>query len=211
MSIPDGLTKLVISGGLGAGAEKWACSLWLDGYTAGTGSGSIDLDALEINTQWVAFRTAVLACMTADDNFNQLDSYYYEGNVAVAHKQKTGSHPGTVSSNVHPFQIAGVLTLRTANATRSGRGRIYLPTHAIPIFTTGQLSGSQLNTCADTLAAWMSTFAESSPLITPVVVSQTHGTKSAITSVENDLILDTQRRRRSKLTSARHAAAVTQH
>jgi hypothetical protein len=102
-----------------------------------------------------------------------------------------------------------VLTLRTANATRSGRGRIYLPFVAQTLVAaTGMLPSTNVNNLVDTFALWIS---EQITLGTnvPVVVSQSQSVVRTIVAVDADLVPDTQRRRRNKLTSARHTHTVS--
>jgi hypothetical protein len=162
------------------------------------------------NTTYTNFRTQLLSVLGSVDNYDRLDSYRYSGGVAVEHHSVDFSHPGTGSAAVRlPTQNCCVLTLRTANATRSGRGRIYLPFVAQTLVAaTGMLPSTNVNALVDTFALWIS---EQITLGTnvPVVVSQSQSVVRTIVAVDADLVPDTQRRRRNKLTSARHTHTVS--
>lgn len=207
MSIPDGVTKFTFSGSLMSGVERWACSLYLDGYAQPPGSGSFDVSLLDTTTSWTDFRNAFLAQMIANDALTSYDAYWYQGGVAVAHAQQVVSHPGTGGTMHGPLQTAMVMTLRTATATRSGRGRIYLPCDAAAISgTTALFTSTVVNDIVDKLAAFLTS--TNTGTTSPVVVSQTQTQSRLIVSVDADYVPDTQRRRRNKLTSARHTHAV---
>lgn len=221
MAIPDGVTKVVYSGSLAGTLERWAFSLYFTGYTNGGANDLVlsDWDTGAPNTQ---FRDAFLAMMATADSFTQLDSYFYTGGVAVNHQTLVVSHAGTgAGTGLLPKQCAVALTLRTAVSTRRTRGRIYLPCTDIPISgSTGLALSTTINNAVDKLANMLDSH-KIAGLNQPVVVSQglsVHRDGSpnttwtpfttTITSVDADYVVDTQRRRRNKLTSARHSAAV---
>lgn len=208
MAIPDGITKLTISGTLAGGAENFAFSLYLNGYAAPPLSGYFDPATLDSSTSFAAFRDKVLSLNRPDMVITAYDAYYYQGGVAISHLHATVSHPGLTNGTAMPLQLACVLTLRTALATRSGRGRIYLPMTAGVIATPSYLfSSAGINQAVDALATWF-TFIKAVPGLSAVVVSQTHSSSTAITSVDADTVPDTQRRRVNKLSAPRHSASV---
>lgn len=208
MGVPNSLTKLVISGSIAGGLERFAFSLWFSGYTAGGTAGGLDPTTLDGSTGFGAFRAAVLGLMRPEDSLDSYDAYFYTGGVAVTHEQASVAHAGTSSGSTHPPQIAVVMTLRTAVATRSGRGRIYLLASGVTIDpTTRRVSLSQVGAAVDGLAQFLRGV-DASGGGTAVVVSQTHTSFSPIVSVDADQIADTQRRRRNALTSPRHVMAL---
>jgi hypothetical protein len=209
MAVPDGMTKLVVSGTLAGGTEKFAFSLWHSGYNAPGTTGGIDLTLLEADAVWQAFITNLEVLMTTGDSITQYDAYWYQGGVATAHSQLAVTHAGTGAANGAPCQIALVLTLRTALATRSGRGRIYLPTrNIITVGSSGHLSSAaNLNTVCDKLRDYCRSVATGG-IVHVVVVSQTHSFTNPVTSISADDIPDTQRRRRNKLVGTVHTATV---
>lgn len=209
MGVPNGVLKLVYSGLLASGAERWACSLWFNGYTDIGGSSGTSYDGTHesTGTAYVAWRTAMLQLMRPEDSMQQVDAYFYSGGVATQHATAPAVHAGAGSVNTMPTQVAAVMTLRTALATRSGRGRIYLPARAVGVTpASGLFSGTLVNTAVDTLASWFT--AQKAAGFPAVVVSQTHGTFQPITTVDADGRPDIQRRRANKLVSTRHSAAV---
>lgn len=208
MPIPDGVTKLTFSGTAASGVEKWACSLYFTGFTKPPADGSLDPAGLDSSTQWSSFVTALRAIITADTSLTSYDVYYYEGGEATAHAQAIVSHPGTATGVVHPLQTAAVMTLRSANATRSGRGRIYLPANGVGMASDHTMSTVTINAAVDALATYLSAVQLTGGVL-PVVVSQTRSQTFPIISVDADYIADTQRRRRNKQTSARHTAVVS--
>lgn len=206
--IPDGTTKLTVSGTLAAGKESFACSFYFVGYTEYPATGSLLASGLDSSSPWSTFITAWCACMTTDDVITEYSVYYYSGGVAVSTQNQSVTHAGTVSTESHPKQIAAVLTLRTALSTRSGRGRVYIPATGVNVSSSsGACNTTQVSTCVDDLALFLS--AIDSGGVHGVVVSQTMGVANKITQVDCDQVLDTQRRRRNRITSARHIHAVT--
>jgi hypothetical protein len=207
VGIPDGVTRTVYSGTLCTGAERWAFSLWwfrtgpiiAFDYSAGEPS----------DAAYLAWRAAFLAFMRPEDAFTQLDSYLYAGGAAIQHTQTTFSHVGTSSAETLPPQCSLVLTLRTALQNRSGRGRIYVPFRGAALSTTlGTATSTIPNLASDKLAAYMDSMHAITPALHSIVVSPTTSSFQPITAVDNDLVVDTQRRRRNKMVSARHTAAV---
>lgn len=209
MAIPDGATKLVVSGTLAGGTEKFAFSIWHSGYPDPHGGSPIDLDLLDADAVWLAFINNLAVLMTTGDAITQYDAYWYSGGVATSHGQKIVAHAGTGASTGAPCQISTVLTLRTALATRRGRGRLYLPTrNIITSGATGHLSSAaNVNTVCDKFRDYCNEV-ETGGTVHVVVCSQTGGFMTPVRSISVDDIPDTQRRRRNKLVGTVHTAAV---
>lgn len=202
MPIPDDVTHFVISGS-NPGGEAFAFGYWI-GIRSGLPVGGLDSQAL-----WSTFRTELLNHMGPDQVITDYDTYAYSGGALVEHDHESVNHPGVDTTGALPLQVACVLTMRSDVLTRSGRGRLYLPTSGFSIMGgSGHLfASSVVNSLVDKFAAWLSTYSATGA--DPVVVSRTHGVMHTITSVDADLVPDTQRRRRNKLTSARHSAPVS--
>lgn len=206
MAIPDGVTRVVYSGHTAGTSESWAFGLWLKDTTGIAQDYNPGEPTAATYLNW---RNSFLALMRPEDHLTDLDSYLYSGGVATTHTHATVSHAGTASAATLPPQCAVVLTLRTSLATRSGRGRMYLPYWGEAIDTTTRLgNATAINAAVDALALWINNLTASTPTTTGVVVSQTHGTTATITSIDADNVIDTQRRRRNKLTSTRHSHTV---
>ena len=206
MPIPNGVTRVVFSGTLANGLEKWAFGLW---WFRPSGIAFDFSTGEPTATSYLAFRSAFLNVMRPEDSFTDLDSYLYSGGAATQHTHATVSHPGTSSAATLPCQCSIAITLRTALATRSGRGRIYVPYDGASVSTTTRTGDStKIDTLVDALADYYTNVIAVSVGTIPVVVSQTLASYNQITSVDADYVIDTQRRRRNKLTSARHSNAV---
>jgi hypothetical protein len=208
MTIPDGVTKFVISGTLANGAESWACGLWFTGYGPAGAEGGLDPDIDSAGTNWTDWRDAILQRMSPDSAIRLYSVYHYTGGVASSSDSLAVNHAGTGGGGTMPAQIATVVTLRTALATRRGRGRIYLPTTAFEIMaSSGKFASTNLDNLVNKTAALFSGIAVSTQR--GVVLSQTAGLTHEITRVEADDVPDTQRRRTNKLVGVRHGANVT--
>lgn len=70
----------------------------------------------------------------------------------------------------------------------------------------GLFNGTAVNAVVDNLASWFNVF--STAAFPVVVLSQTGSSTAVVTAVDADLVPDTMRRRRNKLTSTRHSATV---
>lgn len=113
---------------------------------------------------------------------------------------------GTNVGESLPFQCAPVVSLRTALATRAGRGRFYAPSLAVDqvaagkmvsLAQTGLLNGAVAMVTALTAAG-----------LTTVLYSRTTHLTQEVTRVDVGDVIDTQRRRRNKLIEARVSANV---
>jgi len=204
MARPANMTQNVLSGAL-PGGEVWQTSYWQEGYTAAEATDANCATVLA-NPTFQALRDAFLNLMNAGSTFTDFDRYFYAGSGgATAHGHASANSAG-VGSVAHPNQVACVLTLRTGSPGRSKRGRMYFPATGAPFSgTTGMLSSTQVNTLVDTAAAWFAELETDAPV---VVVSVATSSAAPVSSVDADLIADTQRRRTNKMVSTRHSATV---
>ena len=113
---------------------------------------------------------------------------------------------GTASGNNLPGEVAPVVSLRTISATRSGRGRMYLPQPAATILaTTGEMGTTpQTNIVNALVTAWtaFSTYGA------PVLWSRKEKTSNTITTFDVAALLRVQRRRQKSLTPSRMSHAM---
>jgi len=113
---------------------------------------------------------------------------------------------GVGAGEMLPFQCATVVSLLTASATRHGRGRFYLPPLAALVLDGGRISAASL-AVLDT--AWTAFFSSlNGDNITPVVRNRTGHVSTTVTSARIGDVIDTQRRRRNKLTETYTVVAV---
>lgn len=114
--------------------------------------------------------------------------------------------PGTAAGNALPGDVAITVSLRTALANRSGRGRFYLPQPAAStLAATGIIATAAQTTVADAAAA---AWAVSNTTISPVVYSRTKRATTRITTFNVGNLFDTQRRRENALTEVRTSRAM---
>jgi len=122
-----------------------------------------------------------------------------------------GSNTGTTL----PLQCAQVISLRTENVTRRGRGRVYLPgmTATSLTATNGTVNASFRATMLGTFNTFLSALAMGNggdpPIIRPCVIGSPFTTYYVITETRAGNLIDTQRRRRRQIEEVYSSAAVT--
>lgn len=116
------------------------------------------------------------------------------------------SLPGTSTAEMLPFQCATAVSLRTIFATRSGRGRFFLPPVSVAAIASGRLLTTATNTLADGVEALMLSMQTGGA--TPVVYSRVARAAVTINAIDVGNVIDTQRRRRNKLIEARETRTV---
>lgn len=109
---------------------------------------------------------------------------------------------GTAVGNAQPAEVALVVSLRTALANRTGRGRFYLPQPAAnTLDTDGNLIAAAQSGIVGALeSAWATSNAAGE---SPVVYSRTARATRAITSFDVGDLFDVQTRRQNSLTQQR--------
>lgn len=113
---------------------------------------------------------------------------------------------GTSEAEMLPFQVAEVISLRTDLATRSGRGRFYLPPLVTTSMDSGRMAASSQLILLDAASSMMSTL--NTAMLEPVVYSRSTLAGTPITSIDVGDVYDTQRRRRDQLVEVRMSEAV---
>ena len=120
----------------------------------------------------------------------------------VAIAQDDLALPGTdVNANL-PQDVAVVVTLRTVDPSRSGRGRFYLPAPTeSALATNGEMDAGVVNTWMGALqAAWAVSNAAGED---PVVFSRSTGIAKGITRFGIGTLFDIQQRRVNKVNTVR--------
>jgi hypothetical protein len=178
----------------------------MTGYTLGTAPDDSTISAGILTTPWTTWFNSLKTLMGNSDSITGLDSYFYQGGVAVRHGHGSMAIAGS-SALQHPKQSCCVMTLRTALATRSGRGRMYLPATGAPMAGTGLMTSATIDAVVDATGAMFSAITDAT--IKVVVLSQKTGITTPVVAVDADYVPDTQRRRRNKLVSSRHTSPVS--
>lgn len=137
-----------------------------------------------------------------------IDGKYPPG--TIAYIGDVVADAGPTSTNLHPAQVATVVTFLSSTQPRgrASRGRIYLPPCASTVNpTTGQNGmGSNLATAVRT---WLVALNALTGLGNASIMSELGtGLSVPITHVRADSLYDTQRRRRRQLTSPTVTVAV---
>lgn len=122
-------------------------------------------------------------------------------------RETVTSTVGTVVGDALPAEVALVVSLRTALANRSGRGRFYLPQPAGTILDPD----GNVTAAAQTAIVGAGTFAWTNANAAgenPSVYSRTNRSTQPITSFDVGNVLDVQTRRTNNLTETRTSAPM---
>nr|CRY97354.1 hypothetical protein [uncultured prokaryote] len=202
MAQSDDGARITISGGLGSG-EIWASSFWLTDVAADSQSDFNDVVAAVATAFTANARSVLLSQMSSVSSVANLTGRYYAaGESSYKYETIIGSVAagGTGSFNT-ANQVAMVLSLRTADAGRSKRGRMYLPANSIGTTTTNQFQATYCATVANDFADFFSAVnaitAGGGGIV--AVASGMLGTAQTVTSVQVDTRPDVQRRRANKM------------
>lgn len=128
-----------------------------------------------------------------------------EDGVLAAVYEANRSVPATGSgSAVHPYQTSAVLSLRTAVAGGSGRGRLYWPATGVALVpATMRITNSVLTAFRTAFASYLTGIAGAIEATTPeatlVVWSRTNSSTAPVNRISAGDVADVQRRRRDAL------------
>lgn len=163
-------------------AVTWAENLW-NGLSAGPSYGAYCAPGVAINR-------ITTGEITVDSGQQQTI------------RESTVNIPGTSEASSLPADVAIVVSLRSATANRTGRGRFYLPMPSVDALTAdGRMTSAAQQDIVDALeAAWtMANGAGESP----VIYSRTQRALRPITAFNVGDLFDTQRRRENALNESR--------
>lgn len=187
-------------GGVLPGSEIWQCSLRLDAQVGGVPTQA-DLDswASAARAQVAAYLggTTTKAALGNGVVANFVKAYYIPANSTVSSKVSDGgtytvNGSGTVGS---PNQVAVVVSLRSSNPGRHGRGRYYLPALALAYSSAGTFSGPTATGLATEAATFISNLNAIALEDWTVMAGTIPGLYATQVVVDN--VADTQRRRRN--------------
>ncbi len=108
---------------------------------------------------------------------------------------------GSGTGETLPPQVSVVASLRTALATRAGRGRCYLPPFTTASITAGRLATATRAVVAPAVQKWLQSLITATYI--PCVYHRTAKTHDNIVTIDIGDVCDTQRRRRNKLIESR--------
>ncbi len=199
MAVPNSQTY-IISGAL-PGGEKFSCGWW--GPLSPTEqSAAADAATVAGLTPFQAFLNAAKVLWGTGTSATQLTVRQYGSSGQLTDVGSVGlsGYAGSVGAIAN--QVALVVSFRTANFTRSGRGRMYLPATGTAVGTNGKLAGtSQRQAIADAAADLMDS-------TDGAVASEKLGSLIPITTVLVGDVPDTVRSRRDKLVESYVSASV---
>lgn len=113
---------------------------------------------------------------------------------------------GTSAGQMLPHEVAHAVSLRTAVATRSGRGRFYLPPMAVGQLLNGRLTAATVTALVPAAAGMIDSLQANG--VVPCLVNRTTHALTTINQVDVGDVPDAQRRRRGALIEARTSQAV---
>lgn len=215
MPFPPGDYVKMVHAGAVAGGESWSFGIWYEvtGLISLPSPTQMNTLAGHLSTNFQAFWTTLKARNQPGVDARSVSAYFYRnGQLAVQSNAGFAAVPGTAAA-IQPVYVSRVVTLLTARAGRSYRGRLYLP------YTGTNLSGSTnlWNSDSTTLTALKSLVTLStSDIITdlagttagPVVYSNTVGGHEPVTSLRMDNKPDTQRGREGRLAATLYDTAT---
>jgi len=182
----------------------WSFGVW----TTNTGD-----DAAAALTK---FQTAVAAMWASGIDAFISDQIAYTAQKVVTVDQSTGKQiaradgavtdAGADTGESLPPQVALAVTLRTALATRAGRGRIYLPPFAVSQVVNSRMNATNKGTTLTAVKGMFDTLISDGH--TPVLYGRTAHTVTPITTLALGDVFDTQRRRRDAYAETYTSTAV---
>lgn len=206
----------VTLGGVLVGAQRWSIGLSVlaDGPAPDAAAASAFANTVFddfVSTAWnpsTSGSMKINGMVGAAGNLDSCRVYYYPTGATAATivGASTRASNAGLNSITAPPQCAVVVSLLTGLAGRANRGRIYVPGLAISLgTTTGQLTSGTPAPLAQSIANFI-TLLRTRQLTTgsnsvPIVAGATGG-GYPITTVRVDSVVDTQRRRRDKVTPA---------
>lgn len=116
------------------------------------------------------------------------------------------NRPGVNAGEMLPFQVSEVVSLRSALATRSGRGRFYLPPIAEGQTAAGRLTSTTVSAIVTAVNQYFSALDTGG--LDPVLLNRTTMVQTPVTQFDVGDVLDTQRRRRNGLLEVRVTGSV---
>lgn len=185
--------------------ESWSFTLHTEGTVALTAAQAAWHSA--IDTLWSDSLDALVnsnVSLTETSTASLSDST----GAQISRLSDDESLPGVASQGLLPPQCTVAVSLRTALATRAGRGRFYLPTFDKGTVTAagGRLNGTSVTATVTAVGDMLESLIADD--LTPVIYSRSALTTQPITQYDVGDVIDTQRRRRDKLIEVRTGGSV---
>ena len=185
-------------------SDIWQCTLHMEGAGMPTADAALD-DLVQDLSTWMAASQSASSAALAWVKFNEIDpiSRRYKSATDTYERILTTPVKGTVEGNGMPQQTLCVSLLTGAKRGLASRGRFYPPATVLSLGSDGTVSKTGVNLVASAartlitnLNNWPGT---DTPFNGQVVVLGGNGVTRNITAVSVGNVMDTQRRRRSKL------------
>lgn len=198
------LMKTVVFGTLANGVQDVSYGVWTKISSADfVTQAALDTATGLAHDRFDAFHnsSAVAAWYTGIDVFLGIKTYAYFSHSTSADLQSEALFPsaraGAGTAN-HPKESSIVVSLRSPQPGRSGRGRFYLPATGIAMNANGVIaSNAAVDDLGDAALALFNGLIDDTLL--PVIASFTKGASYGVTSLVIDNKPDTQRRRTDKI------------
>lgn len=215
VTIPNDVYHVVFGGSLPSG-EIWESGFWVEGDAPTSNdlaNATAQLWAAQLQAADTsgAMRITLTHCQ-ASVTFDYVRVYSYPA--GGPHAAYIGYHAASIAgttsdTSVLPNQICLVVSLRTNNAGRSNRGRMYMPLNGINLQPNAQLNQAACTAIANGWATCFSDWNASGDNGQVVVMSRVGaGHTNVVSEVIVDSIPDTQRKRRNKVAAAFVQTAV---
>lgn len=194
MAFPGNVNRYVVSGSL-PGNESFAFGFYGEATDPSVTMQSL-ADSVVTNSLFTGFVSSLLSRFVG--TVQTVRTYRYgSGSAAVDSGQANVASGAGTGGTTCPNYVALCVTLRTANASRRGRGRVYLPFNGVAVGgTTGTWTSANVAPVVSALGAWMDN-------LNARVVSEAASTSYPVTSVDADYVPDTQRGREGRLSTPR--------
>lgn len=216
-------------GGALPGGEQWSCGIRLAAEGSQT-ANDVSLDAWDIETHLTSCVTAVTAMHQSSSTLispratlgfvklNRINTAGHYDEATTHQRILANLTGGGASSPAPPNQIAWAITTTTrVSRGPAHSGRFYLPMPVITLGTDGLIPTASVQSAAVPLKAFIEAISDVPGVdvaFSPgaVVMSRKSGAPAThqITGIAIGRVLDTQRRRRRKLTELYAATAVDQ-
>lgn len=196
-----GVYQKIVIRGTGPGAEVWQTGFHIAATTVP--ASQADLQTLlntiapYVDTWW----TAVKASAFSSYVYTTVDAYQYVDPATTAQYQATSPRtatPGSLSSGQSTLDQACVVSLRSANPSRSGRNRMYVPCHA-QVQSNGMFLSATTNTAIGTATKTLFSSIAGGTSAVPIVASRAIHQALPLVSLITDNKPDIQRRRINRI------------
>lgn len=217
MALPMGrLVKAVLGGAMAT--DTWSCGIWMDGSAIGGSPTAPQMNtfsntvfSLFDTTVWSASSNPYKARCATGTTLASVKTYFYASGALFQQGQSSNTVVAATGSTPHPAYVACCVTIATAYAGRSNRGRMYLPATAFAVDPTTLQFGTGVSDVATKIAAFLTALNGTAlnggaPVVS--IVSSTHGLVQRVSNVRCDSIPDTQHGRSNKFI-AQYAGTAT--